>query len=301
MTKRDLDQQNLSVSDKSRRPSWTSVARRAAITLTASALAVCAITVADASHAAPPASVSRDSQRAQDTMPAQCKVPDDTAFIAAPLPRLARRLKSPDSLTSALTIVVIGSGSAAGSGTSAKDAAFPYRLETRFARTFARPKMRLVVLAEMGQTAPAMFDRIAREVVPLRPALVVWQTGSADAVRGIAPIEFGSAVERGIGLLHDKGSDVLLIDSQFSPRASLLVNTDAYRDAVRWNARRFDVPLFKRYDTMHYWWSNEIFDLDAEQKANQLETADRIHDCVAALLVRLIVRGVGTASTVAKP
>ncbi len=134
----------------------------------------------------------------------------------------------------------------------------------------------------------------------MRPALVVWQTGSADAVRGVSVMEFGSAVERGIGLLHDKGSDVLLMDSQFSPRASLLVNTDSYRDAVRWNARRFDVPLFKRHDTMRYWWSNEIFNLDAEQKAMQLETADRIHDCVAALLVRLIVRGVGQPATASK-
>ncbi len=301
MTKRGLEQQNSSVSDKSGRRSWSSVARRTAITLTASALAVLAVTMADASHAAPPVSASREAQRAQDAMPAQCRVPDDTAFIAAPLPRLARRLKSPDSLTGALTIVVIGSGSAAGSGTSAKDAAFPYRLEMRFAKAYPKPKTRLVVLAEMGQTAPMMFERIAREVVPLRPALVVWQTGSADAVRGIAPMEFASAVERGIGLLHDKGIDVLLIDSQFSPRASLLVNTDAYRDAVRWNARRFDVPLFKRYDTMHHWWSNETFDLDTEQKANQLETADRIHDCVAALLVRLIVRGVGMASTPSRP
>ncbi|MGI9024371.1 MAG: SGNH/GDSL hydrolase family protein [Burkholderiaceae bacterium] len=296
MTKSDLDQQDLSISDKSGRPSWSSVARRAAITLAASALAVFAISVADASHAAPPVFASKEMQRAQDTMPAQCKVPDGTAFIEAPLPRLARRLKSSDPLT----IVVIGSGSAAGSGTSAKDAAFPYRLETRFAKAFAKARTRLVVFAEMGQTAPMMFELIAREVVPMRPALVVWQTGSADAVRGIAPMEFGTAVERGIGLLHDKGSDVLLIDSQFSPRASLLVNTDAYRDAVRWNARRFDVALFKRYDTMHYWWSNEIFDLDAEQKADQLQTADRIHDCVAALLVRLIVRGIGTASAASK-
>ena len=173
MTKRDLDQQNSSVLDKTERPSWAAAARRAAITLTASALAVLAVTVADASHAAPPVWTAREAQRARDAMPAQCTVPDDTAFIAAPLPRLARRLRSSESITSALTIVVIGSGSAAGSGTSAKDAAFPYRLETRFAKAYPKPRTRLVVLAETGQTAPVMFERIAREVVPLRPALVV--------------------------------------------------------------------------------------------------------------------------------
>ncbi len=219
---------------------------------------------------------------------ARCSVPDETALIDGPLPRLARALKSP----TPLTIVVIGSGSAAGSGTSRKEAAFPARLETRFQKRFSQPQARLVVLAAMGQTAPSMYARIAKEILPLRPALVIWQTGSADAARGTPVMEFGQSLERGIGELREQGSDVLLIDSQFSPRASLLVNTDAYREAVRWNTRRFDVPLFKRYDTMQYWWSHDVFDLDAEDKAEQVANADRIHDCVAALLVRLIAHGV---------
>ena len=224
-------------------------------------------------------------------IPTQCTVPDDTAIIDGPLPRFAKKLKSSD----VLTIVVIGSGSAAGSGTSRKEAAFPFRFETRMQKAFPKPKIRLVVLAAMGQTAPLSFARIAKEVVPLKPALVIWQTGSADAARGVPVMDFGTALERGIGDLRDQGSDVLLVDSQFSPRASLLVNTDGYREAVRWNARRYDLPLFKRYETMQYWWSHEAFDLDAEDKASQLDNADRIHDCVAALLVRVVERGVGTA------
>jgi acyl-CoA thioesterase-1 len=224
----------------------------------------------------------------EPVVPTQCAVPDDTAMIDGPLPRLARRMKAADPLT----IVVIGSGSAAGSGTSRKEAAFPYRLEARFQKVFNKPKTRLVVLAEMGQTAPVMYTRLAKDVIPLKPALVVWQTGSADAARGTPVMEFGTALEHGIAELRDHGSDVLLIDSQFSPRASLLVNTDSYREAVRWNARRFDLPLFKRYDTMQYWWSHDVFDLDAEGKANQLDNADHIHDCVAALLVRAIQRGI---------
>ena len=217
-------------------------------------------------------------------MPVQCNVPDDTAMMDAPLPRLAKRLRTAEPLT----IVVIGSGSAAGTGTSRREAAFPARLEARLQKAFPKPKTRLVVLAAMGQTAPASLARIAKEVVPLKPALVIWQTGSADAARGIPVTEFGNALERGIVELRDLGSDVLLVDSQFGPRASLLVNTDAYREAVRWNARRYDLPLLKRYDTMQYWWSQNVFDLDAEDKAVQLENADRIHDCIAALLVRMV-------------
>ena len=221
--------------------------------------------------------------------PAQCAVPDTTAFVDGPLPRLARRLKSADPVT----VVVLGSGSAAGSGTSRKEAAFPARLEGRLEKAWPKARVKLVVLAETGQTAPAMRARFAREVIPLKPALVVWQTGSADVARGIPLGEFSNAIEQGIAELREAGIDVLMVDSQFGPRASLLVNTDAYREAVRWGARRYDLPLFKRYDTMQYWWSNEIFDLDAADKASQLDTADRVHDCVAALLVKVIQRGTG--------
>ncbi len=225
---------------------------------------------------------------AVDPLPSPCRVADSTAIVDGPLPRFAKRLSAVDPAT----IVVLGSGSAAGSGTSRRDASFPFRLEARLAKTFPKARFRLVVLAETGQTAPAARARFVREVVPLKPALVVWQTGSADVTGGVPVTDFENALEHGIAELQAVGSDVVLVDGQFSPRASLLVDTDTYRDAVRWNARRYDLPLFKRYETMQSWWHDGVFDLDAQDKAIQLDTADRVHDCVAAVLVRAIARGV---------
>lgn len=226
-----------------------------------------------------------------DPVPAQCTVPEGTSFIDGPLPRLARRLRSNEPVT----VVVLGSGSAAGSGTSSKGAAFPERFEARLAKAYPKHRITVVTLALPGQTAQAMSRRIPADVLPLKPSLVVLQTGSADAARSVPVAEFGQSIERAVAQLRGKGSDVVLIDSQFSPRASLLVNTDEYRDAVRLNARRYELPLFKRFDTMQYWWSNEVFDLDAEGKASQVENADLIHDCVAVLLLRLVERGVAAA------
>jgi hypothetical protein len=243
-------------------------------------VAVCALLTLAADAIAAPATVA--------AIPSQCRVPEETALIDAPLPRLAKRLTGSDPVT----VVVIGSGSAAGSGTTGPDAAFPHRLETRLVKAFPKANFRFAVLARMGQTAPAMHARIAREVLPLKPALVIWQTGSADVANGVPVTDFESSLEHGIAELQGKGSDVLLMDGQFSPRGSLMINTDAYRDAVRWNARRYELPLFKRYDTMQYWWNNDVFDLDAQDKPSQLDTADRIHDCVAALLMRAIAHGV---------
>ena len=243
--------------------------------------ALCALLAlaADAGAAAPPDVAA---------IPDRCRVPDETAFIDAPLPRLARRLHGGEPVT----VVIIGSGSAAGNGTTGANAAFPHRLESRLAKAYPKATIRLEVLARTGQTAPAMQARFAREVFPLKPALVIWQTGVADANNGVPVPDFENSLEHGIAELQGKGSDVLLMDGQFSPRASLMINTDAYRDAVHWNARHYEIPLFKRYDTMQYWWNNDVFDLDAQDKTSQIETADRIHDCVAALLMRAIAHGV---------
>jgi hypothetical protein len=229
--------------------------------------------------------------QAADHVPERCFAPEDTAFFDGPLPRFAKRLKGSDPLT----IVVMGSGSAAGSGLSHKEASFPYRLESRLGAVYPKSRVKLVVLAQTGQTAPAMYARLAKDVVPLKPALVVWQTGSADGARGIPVMEFGGAIERGVSDLQAKGTDVLFVDGQYSPRASLLINTDGYRETVRWAARRFDAPLLRRYDTMEFWSTKGSFDLDVEEKAAQLENADRIHDCIAALIVQLIERGVAAA------
>lgn len=235
---------------------------------------------------------ARAAKPALDDSPARCKTPDGTAFVDAPLKRLTQRLRANDPLT----VVVLGSSSAAGSGTSRREASFPARLEARLDGAFPKRRIRVVTFAEPGQTAQAMQARLAGDVLPLKPALVVLQTGSADAARTIPVTDFANAVEHGVMQLQAANADVILMDSQFSPRASLLVNTDAYREAVRWNARRYDAPLLKRYDTMRYWWSNEVFDLEPERKANQVENADLIHDCIAVLLVRLIERGVATAT-----
>ena len=225
-----------------------------------------------------------------------CRVPDDVALVDGPLPRLARRLKGSSPGQGTATVVVLGSGSATGSGTSGKDAAFPDRLEQRLTRAYPNAHVRFVVLASTGQTAPAMHERFTREVFPLKPALVIWQTGAADVAGGVSVPDFETALERGIAELRDHGSDVLLMDGQFSPRGSLMINTDAYRDAVRWNARRYDLPLLKRYDTMQYWWNNDVFDLDAQDKTSQRANADRIHDCVSMLLMRAIRRGLDPRS-----
>jgi hypothetical protein len=51
-----------------------------------------------------------------------------------------------------------------------------------------------------------------------KPDLVVWQTGTIDAIRRVEPEEFRSALDEGIETLQNSGTDVILMNMQYSPR-----------------------------------------------------------------------------------
>ncbi len=145
--------------------------------------------------------------RAQDYA-ALCQVPPDLATLEDPLPRLARRLGERP-----LSVIVIGSGSSAGAGTSDRSRAYPQVLQRELERLLGAPVV-VDSIAKRGATAADMLDIIRRDVAPRRPALVVWQTGTADAVRGVDIDTFGEALEKGLDALQERGIDMVLMDMQ---------------------------------------------------------------------------------------
>ena len=48
------------------------------------------------------------------------------------------------------------------------------------------------------QTARDAADRFLREVLPLKPTLVIWETGTMEAVRGTGVDDFRETVQGGI-------------------------------------------------------------------------------------------------------
>ena len=51
-----------------------------------------------------------------------------------------------------------------------------------------------------------------------RPTLVIWQTGTVDAMRSVDPDDFRAAVDEGVAALQKAGTDVILMNLQYSPR-----------------------------------------------------------------------------------
>jgi len=226
--------------------------------------------------------------RAQDYA-TLCQVPPEIATLEDPLPRLARRLGERP-----LNVIVIGSGSTAGAGTSDRSRAYPQVLQRELGRLLGAP-VAVESIAKRGATAADMLEILRRDVVPRRPALVIWQTGTADAVRGVDINTFGEALEQGFDLLQERGIDVVLMDMQFGPQTDALIKLRPYRSYMMWASRGRDVPLFRRHDLMNYWSERGVVDLSATTRADQSKAADFVHECIGRVLAAGIVQSVKQA------
>ncbi len=77
------------------------------------------------------------------------------------------------------------------------------------------------------QTAQEMAARLDREVIALKPTLVIWETGTTDAVRGTELDEFRQTIRTGIDRLRASGAEVVFMDMQFSRQTHAVINFEA--------------------------------------------------------------------------
>ena len=59
-------------------------------------------------------------------------------------------------------------------------------------------------------------------LVAAKPDLVVWQTGTVDAMQSIDTIN-SAAPRPGINIAHSADADVVLVNAQYSPRTELMI------------------------------------------------------------------------------
>jgi hypothetical protein len=146
------------------------------------------------------------------------------------------------------------------------------------------------------QTAADMLARFKRDVLPVRPDLVVWETGTTDGVRGVDIDAFRDALQAGIDMLHAEHIELILMDMQFSQRANTVLNLDRYSTVMRDVADANDVALFHRYDIMRGWAESGAIDFDLTDRNKLKAVAARLYDCVGRAVARLVLHGQHDAS-----
>lgn len=212
-----------------------------------------------------------------------CAGVESLARTEMALPRVAAAIKDGE-----LKIAVVGSASSLLPAQAGPGSAYPKRLEAALAERLPGVKVTVANYAKPRRTASEMAAEFERIAVSDKPALVIWQTGTVDAMRGIDHDEFRATLEKGIDVLHAAGADVVFMNMQYSPRTQSVIAVDIYADTIRWVALHREIPLFDRLAIMKQWNELGVFDLYAATRG--FGQATRVHDCIGRLLADMIVQ-----------
>jgi len=218
--------------------------------------------------------------RAEDA-PQSCEVPDYLLSSESALPKVADAVKSGHPLD----ILVVGSRSS--TINTSDGGAYPERLQAALKEKLPAVTVNLSVDIELKKTAEEVVGGFPKLMEAQKRTLVIWQTGTVDAIRSVDPDDFRAAVDEGVGALQNAGADVILMNLQYSPRTETMISVTPYLDNMRVVTQQHDIPLFDRFAIMRQW--NEQGDFDLFSTVHGIELAKRVHDCLGRALAKLVI------------
>ncbi len=244
-----------------------------------------------------------------------CEAPDEAAGSAVALPHVAAALKP----GSTLNVLAVGSATlfgpeaaflegtvtrqevAGGRGVTApvaqalsgppSELAFPSRMARAIEAAVPGVKVTVTARGGRGFSAAEMLNLIRSGVGEKKYELVMWQTGTIEAVRNTPPGEFAETLAQGAETVAGADADLVLIDPQFSRFLQTNSNLDPYEQAFQQVASMPGVLLFRRFDLMRNWANEGRIDLERTPKPSRHEVVEHLHACLGAHLARLIVTG----------
>ncbi len=237
----------------------------------------------------------------------RCAAPDNITSDIAALPHVAPVLK-PGATLNVLTVgsatvfspteslqpgTVTGQALGIGSGPRngelmPSDSAFPMQMAKDLQQAIPGVTVTVTVKGGRGMLASEMLDIVRRELATGHYQLVIWQTGTVEAVRNVPVGEFYQTLSDGSAAISDAGADLVLVDPQFS--RFLHANTDLgpYAQTLQQIAGQPGVVLFHRFELMRYWSGEGQIDLERTPKGQRLKTVEALHACLGTILARLV-------------
>jgi hypothetical protein len=213
--------------------------------------------------------------------PQSCDVPAYLLTSESGLPKVTDAVKGGHSLD----ILVVGSRSS--TINTSDGSAYPGRLQANLREKLPSVTVNLSVDLQVKKTAEEVAPGLGKLVEGKKPTLVIWQTGTVDAMRSVDPDDFRGAVDEGVAALQNAGVDVVLMNLQYSPRTETMISVPPYLDNMRVVAQQHDVPLFDRFAIMRHW--NDSGDFDLFSASHGIELAKRVHDCLGRALSKFVI------------
>jgi acyl-CoA thioesterase-1 len=245
---------------------------------------------------------------------ATCMADIDLAGTVSALPRAAAALKSgtlrvlavgsatmfgPDASLQAGTVTSqalarspgIASVPPAQTLDTATQAAFPFKMAAALKELVPGLQMDVVLRGGRGLSAADMLALLRTELKNGPYQLVLWQTGTVEAVRNSPPGEFAQVLSEGAEAVEGAGADLVLIDPQYSRFLQTNSNLDPYDQALQQTAALPGVMLFHRFELMRAWASDGVIDLERTPRPDRRKTVELLHACLGTHLARLVLAG----------
>ena len=219
-----------------------------------------------------------------------CLSPKDGAKSMGSLPHVASKLAAGQPVV----IVAFGSSSTAGYGASSPEFNYPNRLAEQLRRHYPSAAITVINAGVGGEDAPEMMKRLQTAVIDVHPDLVIWQVGTNAVLRNLDPSDTARLVEDGVLRIQAAGSDIVLVDPQYSPR--VIERPESASRMIKLLGRVAElrhVGIFPRFEVMRDWHEKQALPVESFVISDGLHMNDWGYACFAQLLGDDIIRSVG--------
>ncbi len=191
-------------------------------------------------------------------------------------------------------IVAFGSSSTQGYGSSSPEFTYPNRLAAQLRRQYPAADITVINGGIGGEDAPEMMKRLQSEVIDPHPDLVIWQVGTNAVLRDLDPDRDRQAGGRGRRAHPGAGSDVVLVDPQYSPRVTERAERAGKMVKLLGKiAELRHVGIFPRFEVMRDWHERQAIPINNFVISDGLHMNDWGYACFAQLLGDDIITSVG--------
>jgi lysophospholipase L1-like esterase len=209
-----------------------------------------------------------------------CTAPQEATRFTVGLPNTAGAIRS----GKALVIVAIGSSSTRGVGASNPAHTYPALLTEDLRHHWPQLAVTIVNKGVSGEIASQMLARFEDDVLAYHPQLVIWQTGTNQALRTGDIGRYVDTVREGISRLKATGADVVLMDPQFAPRVLGRPTHPFIIDSISAVAHDMNVAVFRRFAVMRHLISSGQYKMEDIISGDGLHMNDVSYSCIAGLL-----------------
>jgi lysophospholipase L1-like esterase len=219
-----------------------------------------------------------------------CLPPKGSSRSMGSLPRVAGKLAA----GKPVVIVAFGSSSTQGHGATSPEFNYPNRLAAQLRRQYPTADITVINRGKGGEDAPEMIKRLQTEVIDLHPDMVIWQVGTNAVLRNLDPAETARLVEGGIARIQAVGSDVVLVDPQYSPAVNQHAESAGkMMKVLNRVAELRRVGVFPRFEVMKDWHEKQAIPIENFVIPDGLHMSDWGYACFAQLLGDDIIKSVG--------